>query len=100
MEIDDIKTYLRIDEDLVDDDELIQSLIDAAVEYIRNQTGKQYTKNDNVWNVCIRLLVAHWYGNRQLNPAKPGNLSEFPHSVSALINHIALCQNYPAVTTS
>ena len=98
MEVDAVKTYLRIDDDMVDDDELSQSLMDAAVEYIQNQTGKHYTKDDNVWNVCIRLLVAHWYSNRTLNPTKPGNLSEFPHSVTALIHHIALCQLYPEVT--
>ena len=98
MDLKYIKNYLRIDEDLTDDDALIQGLMDAAQQYIAAQTGKQYL-NDKVWNVCICLLVAHWYDNRQLNPSKPGSLAEFPHSVSALINHIALSSAYPVATS-
>lgn len=96
MDLNYVKDYLRIDEDITDDDVLIQGLIDAAIEYVTNQTGKQYN-DDKIWNVCICLLVNHWYSNRQLNPDKPGTLSEFPHSVSALINHISLCTEYPVV---
>jgi len=98
MDLITIKNYLRIDEDLTDDDILIRSLSDAAQEYITKQTGKQYN-SDKLWDVCICLLVSHWYDNRQLNPAKPGLLSEYPHSVSALINHISLCIDYPVVVT-
>lgn len=99
MELSYIKNYMRIDEDLTDDDALIQGLMDAAQQYIAAQTGKQYN-NDKLWNVCICLLVAHWYDNRQLNPSKPGSLAEFPHSVTALINHIALSAAYPVAVKS
>ena len=57
MDLKYIKNYLRVDEDLTDDDALIQGLMDAAQQYIAAQTGKQYL-NDKVWNVCICLLVA------------------------------------------
>ena len=93
MDLNYVKNYLRIDADLTDDDALIQGLTDAAQEYIQNQTGKQYN-DDKVWNVCICLLVSHWYDNRQLTSQKN---NELPHSVSALINHISLCLKYPAV---
>jgi uncharacterized phage protein (predicted DNA packaging) len=99
MDLKKIKNYMRIDDDLTDDDALIQSLADAAQQYIQNQTGKQYN-SDKLWNVCICLLVAHWYDNRQLNPSKPGSLAEFPHSVTALINHIALSAAYPVAVKS
>jgi uncharacterized phage protein (predicted DNA packaging) len=95
MTLDDVKNYIKVDSDLTNDDVLIQSLMTAAQEYIQNQTGKQYN-NDKVWDVCICLLVSHWYDNRQLNPAKTGNLAEYPHSVTALITHISLCSAYPA----
>lgn len=98
MDLTYVKNYLKIDDDMTDDDILITSLISAATEYITNQTGKQYA-NDKLWDICICLLASHWYDNRQLNPSKPGALSEFPHSVTAIINHIALCSNYPAVTS-
>lgn len=35
-----IKDYLRIDEDLTEDDELIGSLIEAATDYLEQTTGK------------------------------------------------------------
>ena len=97
MDLITVKNYLRVDSDLTDDDVLIQSLAEAAQEYIVKQTGKQYN-SDKVWDVCICLLVSHWYENRQLNPNKPGLLSEYPHSATALINHIALCNDYPVVS--
>ncbi|WP_196606501.1 head-tail connector protein [Pectinatus frisingensis] len=99
MDLNYVKNYLRIDADLTDDDALIQGLTDAAQEYIQNQTGKQYN-DDKVWNVCICLLVSHWYDNRQLNPAKTGTLDEYPHSVTALITHIGLSTVYPVMVTS
>lgn len=95
MTLEDVKNYLRVDVDVTDDDALIQSLMAAAQQYITNQTGKQYKENDEVWNLCIKLLVAHWYDNRQINPSKPGTLEEFPHSVTAIITHISLCGAYP-----
>lgn len=98
MNVNYIKNYLKVDADLTEDDDLIQSLSDAAQQYIQAQTGKQYN-NDKVWNVCICLLVAHWYDNRVLNPSKPGTLAEYPHSVSAIINHIALSSAYPAAVS-
>ena len=96
MTLDDVKNYIKVDSDITDDDVLIQSLMTAAQEYIVNQTGKQYKSDDEVWNLTIKLLVSHWYDNRQLNPAKTGNLAEYPHSVTALITHISLCSAYPA----
>ena len=97
MTVDDVKNYLRLDSDITEDDSLVQSLMAAAQQYIVNQTGKQYKADDEVWNMAIKLLVAHWYEIRQLNPVKPGALSEYPHSVTALINHIAVCSVYPYV---
>ncbi|WP_199884082.1 head-tail connector protein [Anaerosinus massiliensis] len=94
MTLEDVKNYLRIDEDITEDDITIQSLITAAQQYITNQTGKQYA-DDEIWNVCIELLVSHWYDTRQPNPTKPGTLSEYPHSITAIITHIALCGAYP-----
>ena len=95
MTLEDVKLYLRVDSDLTEDDTLIQSLMAAAQTYITNQTGKQYLVDDEVWNLVIKLLVSHWYDNRQINPSKPGVLSEYPHSVTALIHHIGLCSAYP-----
>ena len=34
------KNYLKVDEDITDDDELISSLISAASDYVERTTGK------------------------------------------------------------
>lgn len=98
MELAKIKNYLRVDEDLIDDDILIQSLIDSAIEYIQNCTGKVYKQNDKVYELCIMLLVSHWYDNREI--LQKGNNAENPHSVTALLNHISYCNNYEVVTNA
>ena len=92
----DVKTYLRID--FTDDDELIQSLILTANQYIANQTGKKYADGDYVWDMCVKLLCSHWYDTRALHPVKPGALAVYSHTVDALLTHIAICGLYPVAT--
>ena len=96
LTIDDVKDYLRVDSD-IEDDAQIAALITAAKEYIVNQTGKQYQDDMEVWNIAIKLLVAHWYENREITPSKSATLAEYPHSVSSIINHISLCSAYPYI---
>ena len=91
------KNFLKIDSDITDDDELVQALIDAADEYIQNQTGKANSNDDALYNQCIKMLVAHWYENRSIYSPKPGTLSELPHSVTSLVQHIANCDAYPVI---
>lgn len=99
MLIDDVKDYLRVDSD-IDDDTQIVALITAAKQYIINQTGKKYIETDEVWNLAIKMLVAHWYENRELHPSKPGTLATNSHTADALISHISLCSAYPKVGDS
>ena len=42
VELDKIKNFLRIDEDLCEDDILLQSLTDAAQSLIEQMTGRPY----------------------------------------------------------
>ena len=90
------KNFLKIDSDITEDDEMITSLITAADEYIKNQTGKK-NNYDALYNQCILLLVAHWHENRTIFAGKPGSLSQLPHSATALIQHIANCDAYSKV---
>lgn len=92
MTVDEIKLYLRIDND--EEDLLLQGQIAAATHYIERSTGKAYA-NDEVWNICIKMLVAHWYENRGVQNSR-GNV-RFDYSVTALMNHIALCGVYPCL---
>lgn len=60
--LNDAKVYLRVDG--TDDDALIQSLIDASVEYIANAVGEVDTSS-KLYDLTQKLLIAHWYENRE-----------------------------------
>ncbi|MDU6817259.1 MAG: head-tail connector protein [Veillonella sp.] len=42
LTVEDVKLYLRIDEDITEDDMFIDESISAAVTYIEQMTGKPY----------------------------------------------------------
>ena len=86
------KDYLRIDEDLTEDDELIGSLIEAATDYLEQTTGKTYSDNSQLFVLAVKMLVAHWYENRSVflqNQCKQSTTL-----YRAIITHISLAQYY------
>lgn len=71
MDIEEIKSYLRVDD--TDDDDLIQELQTAAEEYMANAgVAKEYDRA--VYKFAIKLLVSHWYDNR--GPVNVGSISK------------------------
>lgn len=66
----EVKEYARIDID--EDDQLLQTLIAAAEEYLKNATGKVYPETDEngkkieyaLEKIYMQLLVVYWYENR------------------------------------
>lgn len=88
------KNYFKVDEDITDDDELISSLISAASDYVERTTGKM-ADGSPLCELCVKQLVAHWYENRAVYSSKPGAINVLPHTVTALLTHIAQCEAYP-----
>lgn len=73
IELSEVKEYARIDID--EDDQLLQNIIiPAAVEYLKNATGKEYPETDADGNkidyvlekIYLQLLIAYWYENRTM----------------------------------
>lgn len=70
IELQEVKDYLRVD--IEEDDPLLETLIIAAVEYLKNATGKEYPATDEEGNaikyelekIYLKLLIAYWYENR------------------------------------
>lgn len=66
----EVKEYARIDID--EDDQLLETLIVSAEEYLRNATGKEYNETDENGNkvnyalekIYLQLLIAYWYEKR------------------------------------
>lgn len=90
------KNYLKVDADITDDDVLIQSMISAASDYVERTTGKK-ADGSELCALCVKMLVAHWYENRAVYSSKPGAINDIPHTVTALLTHIAQCSAYPEV---
>lgn len=105
MTLDDLKTYLRVDGN--DDDAQVTAILAAATGYINRQTGKTKVRigiddaglptygaisDDELYNLCIKVLCAHWYENRGVEVV--GNVTKLSHSVDALVNHISMCGDY------
>jgi uncharacterized phage protein (predicted DNA packaging) len=63
LTLEDAKLYLRVDGS--DDDTLIQSLIDASVEYLANAAGSNVDTSSKVYDLAQKILVVHWYENRE-----------------------------------
>jgi uncharacterized phage protein (predicted DNA packaging) len=61
--LEDAKIFLRVDGN--DDDALIQALIDASVEYLANAAGSNVDTSSKVYDQAQRILVVHWYENRE-----------------------------------
>lgn len=89
IELSEVKEYARIDID--EDDRLLQNvIIPAAVEYLKNATGKEYPAEDENGNAIIytlekiylQLLISYWYEQR----APVGKVGEdFTYSTKSIM---------------
>lgn len=89
-----VKNYLRLDDDITEDDGQITGLITAAKDYIQNMTGKQYDDSP-VMVLAVELLVSHWYTDR--SPVSKNTTRDYGHSLSAILTHIETSDAYKPV---
>ena len=92
-ELANVKNYLRIDADIISEDDILKELIRAAHSYISRSTGKKFIPDDDLMSILTKLLVSHWYTNR--NPANGrSNAQEYSHSITALLQHVEISDAY------
>lgn len=82
----DIKKYLRITHNA--DDAYIESLLSVAKQFIKEQTGVEYTESDKVYEQGCLFLVAHLYDNR--SPITEKAVNTVPYTLDAIIRHIKI----------
>jgi DNA packaging protein, QLRG family len=63
MTIEQVKDYLRVDGD--DDDNIIQTMMEASKEYIVSAVG-EYDENDKTASLLFCAIVQNMYDNREL----------------------------------
>lgn len=85
--LEEVKEYARIDID--EDDQLLKTFITAAVEYLKNATGKEYPQTDEegktinygLEKIYLQLLIAHWYEKRALTGSTGDDFSHMTKSL-------------------
>ncbi|MEC2553751.1 head-tail connector protein [Bacillus tropicus] len=63
LTVEEAKKYLRVDGD--EEDDLITSFVIAAEIYIKNATSKNVDVKSELAKLAARILIAHWYENRE-----------------------------------
>lgn len=100
MMLEDVKLYLRVDGTI--EDELISSMIDAAIEYVKSASGKTKLANGNditdseLVKLAIKQLVTHWYDHRgtQYLSGNFKNVAEISYSVKTILAHITTSREF------
>lgn len=87
MELNEIKEYIRVDYD--DDDLLLEELKGAAEEYLTN-AGINVNYKSRLYKLAIKMLVIHWYENRET--VLIGSISKsLEYSLSAILKQLRYC---------
>ena len=91
MELERFKTYARIDH--ADEDVLIESMLTAADNAVRDMTGKDPPKaGDELFDMAVLQLAAPWYENRP--PVTDAAVNVGPFTLQLLLKPIALSRPY------
>lgn len=90
LTLEEIKSFLKLEEDFTEDDNLIKSLMIAAEEYIKNATGIAFDNTNQLAKLAVTLLVSHWYENR--NIVIVGTISkELEFSLKTIMTQLTYC---------
>lgn len=98
--LEEVKLYLRVDGTL--EDELISSMISAAIEYIKSASGKTRLKDggeltdSELVKLAIKQLVTHWYDHRgtQYLSGNFKNVADISYSFTVILAHITTSQEF------
>lgn len=64
VELEEAKEWLHVEHN--DDDKLLNSLVKASEQYLKNATGFQYDNKNELAKLICLVLIVDWYENREL----------------------------------
>lgn len=80
--VSEAKLWLRIDHD--DEDQLIQMLIEGARQYLRNATGRVWSRASVTARLVMLALIADSYENRETTVGK-GSTKDLRPAIQSMI---------------
>lgn len=89
MDILEVKEFLRLEQGYTEEDIFINSLIIAAKEYIKNATGLDYDDTNELYKLGVKILVTHWYENREAISEKKTDKIAF--SLNSILTQLQYC---------
>lgn len=91
--LDETKLFARVDHD--DDDATLTTLLGAAIEFVQQATGNDYSVSGadvpERARTCMMALAAHWYEFRE--PVIVGAVTRVPMHVRSLIHQLTNWQD-------
>jgi len=84
LTLNEVKDYLRIEQDFTEEDTLLSSLLLASQNYILNATHKNADKTDELFKLSQMLLIGHWYENREV----VGKADQLAFSLQSILQQI------------
>lgn len=82
--LEEIKEYLRVDGEYQDTE--IQDLINAAEAYLTN-AGIAVDEMNELYKLAVKMLVSHWYENRQ----PIGKADKLAFGLESIISQLKYC---------
>ncbi|QIW22488.1 head-tail connector protein [Bacillus thuringiensis] len=86
LKLEEAKAYLRLDGD-EEEDMLITSLVGVAEQYIKNATRKDVDLDSELAKLAARILIAHWYENREA----VGKAEQLAFSLQSILVQLQYC---------
>lgn len=89
VQLQEMKQYLRLEPDYLEEDSSILDLILTAEEYVRGATGFTFSESvPHKAKLIVKLLVSHWYENRGIQTTAP-NVNKIGFTVETLLGQLA-----------
>lgn len=92
MDLSEVKKYLRIDEDITEDDSTLTSLMSAGKIYLESATGKKYDDSNTLMNTYVKLFIKDVFEGE--------NNAALAKAKDSILSQIKISQDFEAVSTS
>jgi uncharacterized phage protein (predicted DNA packaging) len=66
LNLQEVKEFLRIEQEFIEEDSVINMLITAAESYLFNATGIQFDATSSLAKLFCLVLITDWYENRDM----------------------------------